>query len=551
MADFTSFSTASGAVQFINTSFGSSPNTALSYYWSFGDGQVSNAQNPTHTYAVADSYLVCLFISDNMGCTDTSCQYIYANTPGPPACDASFIWSNTGFNIVGFASMNPSRRLTYAWDFGDGNTANGPFTAHIYTQPGTYPVCLTVSDSASNCNTTFCDSVFVGTIFNPCHADFTYIDQGNGTFSFLNLSTGQIAGIGSSFFWDFGDGTSSTLANPVHAFNGSGPYNVCLTLTDSLSGCSDTYCLAVIPSTPASGYIVSGGVFADSSLIYNGVVYLIQHDSTAGTLTAVDSVFVGQSFYSFFNVQPGTYLVKAALLPASPVYSTTLPTYLGDKLFWHEATSVVVTHTNILNPPIMMLRGNNPGGPGFIGGLVSQGANKNGDPLHNISILLLDEDGNPVMHTTTDENGEYSFGDLPWGTYHVYVEIMNKTSERWVVTIGPDGESFTTADFEVNDTFVDAIGTTAIDEFTNGKVLQVFPNPSSGKISVLVEMEVSAEVSLSVMNMLGQQVLSTPSEQVWGRQKLEMDLSNLPEGAYLLRIVSGDRIVSRRIIKGH
>ena len=199
----------------------------------------------------------------------------------------------------------------------------------------------------------------------------------------------------------------------------------------------------------------------------------------------------------------------------------------------------------------MMLRGNNPGGPGFIGGLISQGANKNGDPLQNISILLLDEDGNPIMHTTTDENGEYSFGDLPWGTYHVYVEILNKTSERWVVTIGPDGESFTTADFEVNDTFVDAIGTTAIDEFANGKVLQVFPNPSSGKISVLVEMEGSADVSLSVMNMLGQQVLSTPSEQVWGRQRLEMDLGSLPEGAYLLRIVSGDRIVSKRIIKGH
>ena len=551
MADFASFPTPNGAMQFVNLSIGSNPNTVLSSFWDFGDGSVSNATNPIHSYAVADSYLVCLMITDNAGCVDTSCQYVYANGFTQPSCDASYIWTNTGNMIVGFASLNPSPNLMYSWNFGDGSGGNGPFATHTYANPGAYSVCLTVTDSLNNCNDVFCDSIFVGPIFNSCHADFTYVDQGNGVFSFLNLSTGPITGTGSTFFWDFGDGSSSTLANPMHSFNGTGPYTVCLTVVDSLAGCSDTYCLAVIPSSPNTGYMVSGGVFADSSLIYNGIVYLIEHDSIAGSLTAVDSVFVGQSFYSFFNVQPGTYLVKAALLPASPSYATTLPTYLGDKLFWHEATSVIVTNTNILNPPIMMIQGTNPGGPGFIGGLISQGANKNGEPLHNISVLLLDENENPIMHTTTNENGEYSFGDLPWGTYHVYVEVFGRTSERWVVTLGQNSDHFALADFEVNDTFVDALGTTAIDDFANGKVLEVFPNPSSGKISVLLEMEVGTEVSLSVMNMMGQQVLSTPAQQVWGKQKLDMDLSELPEGAYLLRIKSGEEIVSRRIIRGY
>ena len=58
-----------------------------------------------------------------------------------------------------------------------------------------------------------------------------------------------------------------------------------------------------------------------------------------------------------------------------------------------------------------MIHGDNPGGPGFIGGLISEGANftgsddsrsGDGDPLENVTMLLLDENDNPVAHTVTE-----------------------------------------------------------------------------------------------------------------------------------------------------
>jgi PKD repeat protein len=51
--------------------------------------------------------------------------------------------------------------LTYAWDFGDGNTSSSPLPNHIYAGPGTYAVCLTVSDAAAGCTDTFCDTITV------------------------------------------------------------------------------------------------------------------------------------------------------------------------------------------------------------------------------------------------------------------------------------------------------------------------------------------------------------------------------------------------------
>lgn len=44
-----------------------------------------------------------------------------------------------------------------------------------------------------------------------------------------------------TYFWDFGDGSSSTNSYPTHAYSGNGPYLLCLTIADA-SGCTSTYC---------------------------------------------------------------------------------------------------------------------------------------------------------------------------------------------------------------------------------------------------------------------------------------------------------------------
>jgi hypothetical protein len=61
-----------------------------------------------------------------------------------------------------------------------------------------------------------------------------------------------------SFLWSFGDGTSSTASFPTHVYEGTGPYELCLTITDA-SGCTDSYCQTI--SVDGDGIIV--GVAGD------------------------------------------------------------------------------------------------------------------------------------------------------------------------------------------------------------------------------------------------------------------------------------------------
>jgi len=560
-ADFDALPLPNGAVQFLNLSHGGTAGGQnYNSYWDFGDGSSSNARNPIHSFAnIQDSAYVCLYIQGSNICSDTICKWII---PLPDStgvgCDAAFDSHHTGSGIVAFNSLCPSPNLSYNWTFGDGTSSSDESPVHSYANPGLYHVCLEVSDSTINCNATFCDSVYIGNIGGgSCQIvpDFTYRDLGNGSFSFVDLSTHNgIPGTNSglTYYWTFDNIDSSFSQNPTYTFNTVGPYNVCLTISDSSGNCIATTCIVVSANNPVNGFNISGGVLADSQLIFNGVVYLIHHDTTAngGTLTAVDSVYLAQSHFTFHNVQPGSYLVKSALLSASPLYQSYLPTYLGDELLWNLATSVVVTNSNQVLPYINLIPGNNPGGPGFIGGSVIQGANKNlGDGLPGVSVLLLTEQDEPVKHTVTDGDGAYEFKNLTYGTYHLYVEIPGKLSEKWAVSLDGQGERFESADFRVLSAEVLASGATGIQDLSFGELLNVYPNPTKGRLTLEVDLEVQKDLKISVMSLVGQKLIEKNILQVIGTRKIELELGELIQGSYLLRIEAEGESLSRLIVK--
>lgn len=56
-------------------------------------------------------------------------------------------------------NLSTGSNLSYLWNFGDGFSSSSYTPSHVYSQPGVYRVCLTVSNS-NGCSDTFCDSSY-------------------------------------------------------------------------------------------------------------------------------------------------------------------------------------------------------------------------------------------------------------------------------------------------------------------------------------------------------------------------------------------------------
>ncbi len=153
----------------------------------------------------------------------------------------STLWHQQVVLVQPFPVYQAEMPLIYFWDFGDGSTsATSGSTTHTYTLNGTYYACLTISDT-SGCSNTYCGYVTVGNpAGNNCSASFYLVQDSTNMYNYTAVSYAT-TGTSYSYFWDFGDGSSSTQQYPTHTYAGVGPYVLCLTVTDNV-GCTATQC---------------------------------------------------------------------------------------------------------------------------------------------------------------------------------------------------------------------------------------------------------------------------------------------------------------------
>ncbi len=160
-------------------------------------------------------------------------------------CTAGFTYivnpANNGNVVFTNTTTGTTSNANYNYQFGDGtydyHNAN---TNHTYIT-GTYYACILVSDSASSCNSHFCDSVHVVNNSPPCNASYTaVIDTLANGCTFTSISTGPAT----TYSWNFGDTTAlSTAPNPYHLYNYPGIYPVCLTVSSTTdTACHNTSC---------------------------------------------------------------------------------------------------------------------------------------------------------------------------------------------------------------------------------------------------------------------------------------------------------------------
>ena len=219
---------------FYSYTFNNTSTNGGTYAWNFGDGGTSTAASPSHTYATAGTYTVCLISTNSCG-ADTMCQTINVCTNLPVS---NFSVTNSQLNIscTDATTFSPN---TWSWNFGNGGTSTVQNPNYTYSSVGTYNVCLT---SGNGCGTsTSCQNVTVSCVYPTAAWTNTSI---NLNASFTNASTG----LPTSYLWNFGNGMTSTSQNPTYTYSATGTYNVCLIATNVCG--SDTLCQNITITCP-------------------------------------------------------------------------------------------------------------------------------------------------------------------------------------------------------------------------------------------------------------------------------------------------------------
>lgn len=227
------------AVTFTNTSPSGS-----NFQWDFGDGSTFTGQNPpAHTYTNNGSYTVTLTMTGSNGCTGSTSLNAVNLTPPVAGFTSDVQQGCDPLNVQFIDTSSTSDPITaWTWTFGDGTTFTGQ-NPPVHTYPvGVYDVSLTIT-TASGCQ---------GSVSMPGYIQVGHIDLVNfsidqtpecakRSIDFTNNSVILAPHTSSevTYFWDFGDGGTSTQENPSYSYSSdTGYFDV--TLIVDFRGCKDT-----------------------------------------------------------------------------------------------------------------------------------------------------------------------------------------------------------------------------------------------------------------------------------------------------------------------
>jgi large repetitive protein len=334
-------------VPFGNASFGQPD----SFEWDFGDGTSSTLPGPIVTHAFAGGpdaivYTITLVATNACG-SDTAQQNItvvpnevtsFFNTDPIQGCVPLTV------SLTQFSTGDTA----WVWDFGDGNTSLVYEPTHTFTQPGTYTIELYSYGCGFDSYSTDV------TVYPGPDVAFTVAPNAvcvGEAFTFTDLTPG----LGGSA-WDFGDGNSSPLSVVEHAYDASGTYDVTLTVTSALNGCTASLTQQVTVQTtpvasftpqPASGCIDLTVVFQNTT--QNGSFYTWDFGNGNTSATASPTHTYGVA---------GTYMVTLIAESVNgcsdtasvPVVAHPLPTssfVLGSQQSCTSPVTVQTTNTSM------------------------------------------------------------------------------------------------------------------------------------------------------------------------------------------------------------
>lgn len=301
--------------------------------------------------------------------------------------------------------------------------------------------------------------------------------------------------------------------------------------------------------TPLSGNLISGTVYIDKKYDYladSAKVLLIE--SNNGTLTAVDSTLTQRGYYSFTNPDISKeYLIKSYLPKSNYEYRTNFPTYSDSSLKWSGANKVL-KQAGVQTRNVYYVKGFNSGGPGFIGGKVTQGANKNsgvGDPAKEAQIVLL-QNGKMVRYAMSDQNGNFEIDDLPMGSYTISAEVPGLTASTMQINLTTNSLKEERVRASINNSgvtfWLEEVG---VYEVSQNNEITIYPNPVDDELTIQFESIIDSG-TIKIFDLRGKQELSY---EVINSNNAIINTEELPIGTYIVMINAKERVITKRLIK--
>ncbi len=469
------------------------------------------------------------------------CQATH-NVQVVPVPSPSFTSNNASCSkTVSFNNTNVEAFVTYLWDFGDGNPTYTGVTApnHLYVN-GTYTITLTAT-LPSGCtrqttNTiTIADqplSIFATSGSSTCNNGVMFTNS--STYGMLDIPT---------YLWDFGDGMTSTLANPTHTYSIANTYNVSLTVR------TGTSCI----STSNMNVNAPAGIAAATSNFTAAVIGTCGNKVTTNNLTSgtgnsynwdfgdgsSSSDFAPEHFYVLGGNKTITLTVinaQGCTSSSSQVVSISnnsdgTARIVIDFAISPSSTQILTNNSFAFTPSYTNVPSNNP--PVFA----------NGAPTWTFG------DG-----TSSSNTNIYNKNYTSTGTYTVrLVQLTTNTGcyaevSKTVSVLPAPGVLINGPILNEKEVKYAKSGVSGTANISDNNLLDIslYPNPNKGDFIIKLSSSITKNADVKVLDMLGREVYSNNYKLNTNFKEIEINNLNIKSGSYNIIITSNGEMIGRK-----
>ncbi|MDR2120814.1 MAG: carboxypeptidase regulatory-like domain-containing protein [Tannerella sp.] len=308
-------------------------------------------------------------------------------------------------------------------------------------------------------------------------------------------------------------------------------------------------------NTPGGGTIVPytweiakisasiSGTVTDNGVAAQGNVELYSTKNGSATLLQTAGIQANGA-YQFDNLGAEHYAIRAVTTAGNITWQGSNTPYFVENAVITPTGSGAITgkDISIIRPATL-----NEGNAGISGYIVKSEVvvpsirrvkSAEGNPAAGITVFLLRAtESTPVTYTTTNTEGYFEFTGLGVGEYRIRIQALEllEETETTEVSITGEGQNVELA-YEISETGIEE--TSALTRTSEIQGISVFPNPVQDELQIA---GFRAGNVIEIVDLFGRLVV-TARENV-------IDVSHLPKGVYLVKIISGNQSVTKKIIK--